>query len=101
MDDKPVELLPCPFCGDDAGIRTTRDLTEFWYACRGCDAETGTAETDLLAAKRWNTRKPDIKAAVEAEREACAATCEELGQSYLPAYFQMAADMIRARGDKV
>lgn len=93
MDDKPVELLPCPFCGGEAGIRTTSDFTEFWYVCRGCDAESGTGETDLMAAKKWNTRTTDIKSAVEAEREACAQVAEQN-------WNQKTANMIRARGEK-
>lgn len=52
---KPRELLPCPFCGGDAGI-VTEDRT--WIECLDCPSSisSGPFDTDSEAIDAWNTR---------------------------------------------
>lgn len=80
------DLLPCPFCGGEAGkiVDATRILGTFNLIHRcpiigGVEIKRATREGVIA---RWNTRTPSqaqIDAAVKAERERCAKTAEAHG----------------------
>tara|TARA_R110002020_G_scaffold10785_4_gene40937 strand:+ start:3058 stop:3447 length:390 start_codon:yes stop_codon:yes gene_type:complete len=56
------KLLPCPFCGGEAGV-TASDLDGFEISCKGeCVASCGYVvfDTDKDAIKAWNTRTPVV-----------------------------------------
>lgn len=68
MTDVKAELLPCPFCGADAGI--TLGLSAI--LCTSCLAE-GPATTPEGIIALWNTRpqpSPKVDGLVERAREA-------------------------------
>lgn len=55
------ELKPCPFCGGQATIKTTK--TSFSYGCKSCRINTEwsskvTESERMRLARMWNTRKP-------------------------------------------
>lgn len=56
-----VELLPCPFCGDEAGPEISGDEfatadSTYTIFCNGCHASAATEHTYGEAVARWNTR---------------------------------------------
>lgn len=56
-NSEDVTLLPCPFCGGEAAIRSTPDRTGWWGVCCACDSMAGTAEdTETEAIAAWNRR---------------------------------------------
>lgn len=62
--NKTVELLPCPFCGND---ELTAEPETTYVMCHGCDAD-GPMTKPGEALKAWNTRAApaeDVRAVVE------------------------------------
>jgi len=63
MVSNPVELLPCPFCGNDGrGIHLVKDretVSPYYFAwCGDCDAHGPGNVTSDLAIAGWNRRTP-------------------------------------------
>jgi hypothetical protein len=56
-DDLKERLLPCPFCGGHAAVRTNGDWTKSIW-CLSCQAICGGGTLEY-ASQRWNTRAPD------------------------------------------
>lgn len=57
------KLLPCPFCGDEAGPEIDGDEfatanSAYTIFCNGCHASAATEYTYAEAVTRWNTRTP-------------------------------------------
>ena len=52
-----AELLPCPFCGGEAGLRELRN-GDFICECKKCYGKAHRSDSEELAIRRWNTRKP-------------------------------------------
>ena len=58
------ELLPCPFCGEEANIHTSYNHyfpqrvshRTFYASCYGCMNATAEWKTKKTAIKRWNRR---------------------------------------------
>lgn len=59
-DHYTEEMIPCPFCGSEACIRTYEydDTTNYSVACteEDCGIEFGMFSTREEAIRRWNTR---------------------------------------------
>lgn len=63
MSDSP-DLLPCPFCGGSASIRSNHDVGNAWVSCDACLAQSGGFQDTTkphhilrdLAAEEWNRR---------------------------------------------
>ncbi len=56
---EPFVLMPCPFCGNAATLRTQRDLIIFraWIVrCDSCSSEVNWAMTAQEAVEMWNNR---------------------------------------------
>ena len=53
------ELLPCPFCGGDAMLVSTRAAPEAWVRCVDCDASAKMFSQDEDAVAAWNRREWD------------------------------------------
>lgn len=51
-------LLPCPFCGGEATVQTTRHgyPPMHWVRCVPCEASAGAFHSRESAAKAWNSR---------------------------------------------
>lgn len=65
-------LLPCPFCGGEARLRTTETRSFFWGKCRSTDclAEGPPLMSEAFAIAAWNQRAtPAEVAALRAEVE--------------------------------
>jgi Lar family restriction alleviation protein len=57
-----TELLPCPFCGSDAGISRVKTADQYHFAeCLTCYARIMAKPSRDEAAKAWNTRTENIK----------------------------------------
>ena len=54
MEDKMIELKPCPFCGGKASLR--RALYGFFIICDCCLCETLLCATDDEVIEVWNKR---------------------------------------------
>lgn len=64
-------LLPCPFCGGEARLRSIADklpFANYFVECKRCSARAKTIRTDIsthdnisnaieMAEKAWNTRR--------------------------------------------
>jgi Lar family restriction alleviation protein len=58
-----MELLPCPFCGNDAGISRVKTADQYHYAeCLTCYARIMAKPSREEAAKAWNTRTKSVEA---------------------------------------
>lgn len=55
---EPPELLPCPFCGGDAGD-TYYQLGWFIF-CKHCSASTEVTNAKARAVEAWNRRAPAV-----------------------------------------
>lgn len=49
------DLLPCPFCGYDADVKTLPDGL-YYVQCNACQAATDQAEEMEMAVALWNER---------------------------------------------
>ena len=66
MNDKAPELLPCPFCGGEAKIKTehTVDCSNTHIYCVSCGLKTGAISwmgndssiVEEMLLKKWNLR---------------------------------------------
>lgn len=62
-EEKQVELLPCPFCGNDAVLRPWSPkghVEKFWRAECGsfqCGALIGPLRSPAVLCELWNRRK--------------------------------------------
>lgn len=51
--EPPVFLLPCPFCGGEAGIS---EGLHFWIECRKCGASSAHHVLSAPGIEKWNAR---------------------------------------------
>lgn len=59
--EKPVALLPCPFCGGEPVVPWTRiDAETTWWSveCLSCGCQLGCRGSAEQAIEHWNTRPP-------------------------------------------
>ena len=49
------DLLPCPFCGYGADVKTLPDGV-YYVQCNACGAATDQAEEEMVAIYLWNQR---------------------------------------------
>jgi len=54
------ELLPCPFCGEEAKA-VFRGAPEEWISCTRCDAAGPMKSNLVLATAAWNRRAPSAE----------------------------------------
>ena len=55
MDKTPAN--PCPFCGGEAQMLRTKDMSGWWYGeCTKCYARQIASETEEEATAAWNKR---------------------------------------------
>ena len=57
---EPPELLPCPFCGGDAG--DTYYQLGWFISCKHCSASTEVTNAKARAVEAWNRRTPASQA---------------------------------------
>ena len=55
---EPPELLPCPFCGGDAG--DTYYQLGWFISCKHCSASTEVTNAKARAVEAWNRRAPAV-----------------------------------------
>lgn len=53
--DKPVKLLPCPFCGGKAEFRSGSSTTPY-IRCRECGGRTKSSRNRANLIAAWNRR---------------------------------------------
>lgn len=54
------ELLPCPFCGGEAGLVPYNDDTECDIVCKTCKCRTWRYSSIDDANSAWNRRTPEV-----------------------------------------
>ena len=50
------KLKPCPFCGGEARLITTKEAPEAWVECNICGASSEFKPVEENAIKCWNSR---------------------------------------------
>lgn len=88
-----ITLLPCPFCGGEATVRSSGYL--YRAVCDTCGSEGSYATKNIKAAKAWNTRAEyhgfeqaaiesweNIKAWNTRHVETCTIECNESGCNF-------------------
>ncbi len=54
-EEKPIDILPCPFCGNKAKMYATSNLT-YWITCENCGAQSRFMFSAEAAEMLWNAR---------------------------------------------
>ena len=58
MGSSLINLRKCPFCGDDATLKTFRKDQMYFVSCNSCKCMTDVQNTIYEAVQIWNRRTP-------------------------------------------
>jgi Lar family restriction alleviation protein len=81
MSQNDVELLPCPFCGDDSTDPPWKDNEDFWTIdCDKCMATMGGCPDKADVIENWNRRTPAVL--TDGQVEALKAAAEKVSRAH-------------------
>ncbi len=90
-----LDLLPCPFCGNDAELAVDHDNS--WIRHNGCQADLGSFENVSDAVAAWNRRAAEAASADVVSRAEVLRVIRRLGDQDADLALYGAEDNARAR----